>query len=110
MLARNPGFTVIALFTLALGIGANTAIFSMVNAVLIKPLPYRDPDRLVMATEVIPKIAHIYPNVPVMAGHFDAWRRQSKSFEKLCILEARNYYLSGTAEPLRLEAVSVSAD
>lgn len=110
MLGRNPGFTAVALLTLALGIGANTAIFSMVDAILLKPLVFRQPQNLYLLNEVLPKLAHLYPTVPVHAGHFAAWRRQAKSFEALALLYGHPYYWTGTGEPRRIDGSRVSAN
>jgi putative ABC transport system permease protein len=97
MLMRNPGFTLIAVITLALGIGANAAIFSVVNAVLLRPLPYRDPDRLVI--------------VPVAEGRdFLRWREQAKAFESMAAYDGGAAILTGSGEPERLSAPHVSAD
>jgi len=97
MLRRNPGFTFVAVLTLALGIGAITAIFSVVNAVLLRPLPYRDPDRLV-----------IVPNAE--GRDFLRWREQAKAFEKMAAYSGGVVILTGSGEPERLEAGLVSAD
>ena len=78
-LRRSPGFTAAALLTLALGIGANALIFSVVNAVFLRPLDYRDPARLVWATEFLPKMNRQM----VLAPEFAAWRRQSTLFERM---------------------------
>jgi predicted permease len=105
---REPGFTLIAVLMLTLGIGVNTAIFSVVNGVLLKPLSYADPARLVTIREVIPAIAHIYPSVPVNARHFVEWRKQCTSFEGLAVVNPTTATLTGSGEPERLDAVSVS--
>jgi len=81
MLAKNPAFTLIAIFTLAVGIGANTAIFSVVNGVLLKPLPYPDPDRLVMLWERNPQKG--MEQEFVTPPNFDDWQSQQRIFEHL---------------------------
>src|SRR5262245_8277730 len=96
MLRRNPGFTFVAVLTLALGIGATTAIFSVVNAVMLRPLPYRDPDRLIL--------------VPNARGHdFLRWRDQSKAFESMAAFYFGTADFTGSVEPVRLAVSLVSA-
>src|SRR5262245_41350647 len=79
MLLKNPAVTMVAVITLALGIGANTAIFSVVNAVLIRPLPYKDPDRLVALWENVPEHGR-WRAAP--ANFFD-WKKQNTTFEDM---------------------------
>jgi len=74
MISKNPGFSAVAIATLALGFGANTAIFSVVDSVILRPLAYPDADRLVTIHEVVPKFSHIAPMLPVNAMHFREWR------------------------------------
>jgi putative ABC transport system permease protein len=106
-LRKSPGFTIIAVLTLALGIGANTAIFSVVNAVLLRPLPYPQPERLVYLNEVSGGT-----NTSIALPDYVDWRKDSKSFENLAIsrLESRN--LSGIAgrEPERIAVAYVTAN
>ena len=83
MIARERGFAAAVVLTLAIGIGANTAIFSVVNSVLLKPLAYRDPGRLVSVNEVIPKVAQLYPILPMNLSHYFDWRKQCSSFESV---------------------------
>jgi putative ABC transport system permease protein len=106
MLLKNPGFTFIAVLTLALGIGANTAIFSVVNAVLMRPLPYRDPDRLVMVTYHRAVMLNDY----AVAAEFLEWRDQAKSFEQIAACRFDTADLTGSGEPERLNAGFASAD
>ena len=72
---RSPAFTAVVVGTLALGIGGTTAIYSLVHGILLKPLPYPDPDRLVLIFESIPEMRDRYPLVPVNAYHFQTWQR-----------------------------------
>src|SRR5213079_3746810 len=107
MLSKQPGFTAIAILTLALGIGANTAIFSVVNAVLLRPLPYPQPERIVYLNEVGGGV-----DTSIALPDYVDWRNDSKSFQHLAIsrLESRN--LSGIPgrEPERISVEYVTAN
>ena len=106
MLAKRPGFTLIAVLTLALGIGANTAIFSVVNAVLLRPLPYTNPDRLVRLWETQPGL----DQAPFSPGEFLDYQAQNQSFEQIAAYRWFSFTLLGTAQPMRVEAGIVSAN
>lgn len=107
---REPVFAVVAILTVALGIGANTAIFSIVDGVLLRPLPYADPDRLVALREVLPAVAQTYPTLPVSARHFVEWRQRTKSFERMSIIDPGSATLTSSSEPEQLDIMRVSAD
>src|SRR6202030_1117098 len=97
-LRKNPGFTAVAGLTLALGIGANTAIFSLVNGILLRPLPFATPQNLVSITGTYPK------------GAFVAMREEMQSFDAAAYFEGHEFNLTGRGEPLRLSGVLVSAE
>jgi len=101
VLARNLGFTLIAVLTLGLGIGANTAIFSVVDELLLRPLPYADAERLVLVWEVTPKGDH--QNVTSRAN-FRTWREQNTTFEGMAAFSDQRLNLSGDGEPEELAA------
>ncbi len=104
MLRKNPGFTAVAVLTLALGIGANTAIFSVVNAVLLRPLPFHDPDRLVL-------IWNEYKGSPSsnsVPDYFDR-RRQSETLEEIAAVNLVDFNLTGYGEPDRIPGSLVTA-
>ncbi|HEV2836577.1 MAG TPA: ABC transporter permease, partial [Pyrinomonadaceae bacterium] len=107
-LAKRPGFTVVAVLTLALGIGANTAIFSVVNAVLLKPLQFRDPERLVMIWEDA-AFAGFPRNTPAPANYID-WKTQTQSFEDMAATIEWTNNLTGDGEPERLATYGVTAN
>ena len=108
LLAKNPAFTFVAVFTLALGIGANTAIFSLVNSILLRPLPYREPDRLVRVIQSSPKLG--LSTWGVSYADFAAYREQNRSFESLALVGTGGTNLTGSGEPERLATANVSAD
>ena len=105
---KNPGFTIVAVIALALGIGANTAIFSVVNTVLLRPLPYKDPERLVMVWEDATK--HGYPRDTPAAANFVDWRDQNQVFESMAAIADTSFNLTGAGDPERLEGRRVSAN
>src|SRR3989454_10917356 len=107
-LLKHPGFTAIAVITLALGIGANTAIFSVINAVLLRPLPYHEPERLVTIWEESPQ-RDMY-EMPVSFANLRDWVDQNHSFEQISAYTFTNLNLTGAAEPARLGAVRASAN
>ena len=98
MLCKNPGFTVVAVLTLALGIGANTAIFSLVDGILLRPLPFAAPQNLVSITGTFPK------------GGFVAMREQMQSLDVASYFEGHEFNLTGRGDPLRLSGAVVSAE
>lgn len=104
LLAKSPAFTLIAILTLALGIGANTAIFSVVNGVLLRPLPFRDPARLVIVAEKSP-----FPVISTSYQNFCDWRDQSHSFESMEGVRAGAMNLTGVGEPEQLNVQMATA-
>jgi predicted permease len=96
VLAKHKGFTAIAVLTLALGIGANTAIFSVVNELLLRPLPYPDADRVVMVWEVTPSGRH---ENTTSRGNFRTWREQNQSFEAMAAFSDQRLNLTGDGVP-----------
>jgi putative ABC transport system permease protein len=103
-LSRTPGFTAIAAFTLALAIGATTAIFSVIDGVLLKPLPFRDPERVVRVTNI-----RDGNRQPSSVPDFLDIRSQSKSFSSLAAIDAQAMNLTGGSEPERVQAARVGA-
>src|ERR1044072_5172934 len=105
-LRKNPGFTVLAVLMLAVGIGVNTAMFSVINAVLLQPLPYFEPDRIVWMNESGPDIKNrelSYPN-------FVDWRKRNQVFESMALFRGWSVTLSGTDKPEHLDTRMVTSD
>jgi predicted permease len=107
-LAKSPGFTTVAVLSLALGIGANTAIFSVVDAIVLRPLPYKDPSRLVMVKERIP-MASPDP-IPVCASDVAQFQRHNQVFESVAAFRSGQFDLGGSGEPERITAERVNAN
>ena len=105
MLVKKPGASLVAILTLALGIGANAAIFSIVNTVLLRPLPYKDPERLVAIWENIPSQGQSR----VSPANFFDWKKQSTSFEGMSTYGGSAMTLTGVGEPEQLSGTRVSA-
>ena len=110
VLRKSPGFTAVAVLTLALGIGANTAIFSVAYGVLLKPLPYASPDQLVSVAGFVPQLRARIPSMPMRAADFDAYRRSNSVFSGISALRSRDFNLTGVGEPEKLYGARVSAN
>jgi len=111
MLRKNPGFTTVAVLTLALGIGANTAIFSVVNAVLLRPLPFRDSGQLMMIWHTPPQKS--FPGIPrfvVSPANYLDWRSQNDVFKNMAAVGFAPINVTGTGEPESVLSTKVSAD
>jgi putative ABC transport system permease protein len=107
-LRKNPGFTAIAVITLALGIGANTAIFSVVNGVLLRPLPYPEPDRLVMVYGISLQAAQ--GKTPLCEADFLDWKSQNQVFESLAGFSTNRFNYTGGETPQQIEGAWVTSD
>src|SRR5215831_17894250 len=105
MLAKSPGFALMAVLTLAIGIGANTAIFTVLNSVLLRPLPFRQPDRLMIVSERNEK----FEDLSVAYENFTDWRAQNRSFEDMVLFRRRDYTITGERGPEHILGREVSS-
>ncbi|MGA2421804.1 MAG: ABC transporter permease [Candidatus Acidiferrum sp.] len=105
MLAKGPGFTAVAILTLALGIGANTAIFTVIDSVLLRPLPYPQADRLVFLGEFSKEI----PDMSIAMANFNDWRAQNSVFESMVAYQNNDAVLTGRGAPERLRLRRITA-
>jgi putative ABC transport system permease protein len=108
IMLKQPAFTLVAVITLALGIGANTAIFSLVNSILLRPLPFRDPDRVVRLIQASPKLG--LDTWGVSQANYAAYRDQNHSFETVALYNSTGINLTGVGEPERLPITNVTSD
>ncbi|HXC71378.1 MAG TPA: ABC transporter permease, partial [Pyrinomonadaceae bacterium] len=106
MMAKRPGFTIVAALTLALGIGANTAIFSAVNAVLLKPLPFPQSEQLLDLSETFKPNGFGSVSVP----NFDDWKAQNTVFEGIAAYSGTSFNLEGNDSPQRVPGLNVSSN
>jgi predicted permease len=107
MLVKSPGFTAVAVLTLALGIGVNTAVFSLVDAVLLRPLPYQHPEQLLLVSETLPQMSH--DEIGVSAAEYFDYREQNHFFSQVAAYESDGFNLTGEGTPLRVNAARLSA-
>jgi putative ABC transport system permease protein len=105
-LFARPSFSIVAILTLALGIGANTAVFTVLNAVLLSPLPYQQPDRIVIINETSPQL----PNASVTRYNFDDWRQRARSFAAMGAFRPTSMTITGGGEPERVPAKMITAN
>jgi predicted permease len=107
ILRKSPGVTVVAVLTLALGIGANSAAFSLVDTILLRPLPYRSPERLLLVTEALPQLGN--DEVGVSAAEYLDYRDHNHCFSEVAAYESDGFNLTGEGAPLRVNAPRLSA-
>src|SRR5580693_5678080 len=103
-LRKSPGFAAAALFTLALGIGANTAIFSVVYGILLRPLPFWDASHLVLLNETTPQVGDVSVSYP----NFQDWRRQSRTFTEMAAVSGVKFNMAGSSQPENIGGLAVS--
>ena len=106
MLLKSPGFTLVSILSLTIGIGATSAIFSVVNNVVLRPLPFREPERLVRLWHNKPQVG--MTRMPVSAGNVNVWRNQAQSFEDVAAFYPSSAVITGDGEPERVSGAGVS--
>jgi predicted permease len=109
-LGRNPGYAAIVILILAVGIGANTAMFSIVDGVLLRALPFREPEQLYAIQEVVPKFANTWPEIPVNALHFQEWRKRWTAAEQIALIDSLTFNLTSGGEPERVNSARISSN
>ncbi len=107
-LRKSPGFTITAVLTLALGIGATTAIFTLVYDVLLKPLPYSRPQQLVVMEEQVAEFRDIYPTLPMNANHFTSWQQHSQSFQAMALMQEVSLPLGVGGHPQQIGVLNAT--
>ncbi len=108
-LRRAPGFAVTAVLTLALGIGATTAIFTLVYDVLLKPLPFNHAEQLVTMEEEVAEFRDIYPTLPVNANHFVMWQQNNRSFQSMAVMNQNSMPLGMGGHPIQVRVIGATA-
>jgi predicted permease len=108
-LGRAKSFTVVSVLSLALGCAAATAIFSLVNGIVLKPLAYRDPGKLVFIRQLVPSLQYLYPTLPVNMQHFLYWRDHTQAFQSMAALRSGKATLTERGDPERIDVAFVSA-
>ncbi len=107
-LLRSPGFSLVVAMTLALGIGATTAIFTLVYDVMLRPLPFAQPDRLVTMEEIAAEWSNIYPTLPVSANHFAFWQQNNRSFDSMAVMQQGSAPLGADGRPSQVGVLSAT--
>ncbi len=107
-LRKAPGFAFTAILTLAIGIGATTAIFTLVYDVLLRPLPYAHPEQLVVMEEQVAEFRDIYPRLPMNANHFFNWQHNIRSIQSMALMEEGSMPLGTGGRPLQVDVLSAT--
>jgi putative ABC transport system permease protein len=110
LMLKEPLFTITAILALTIGIGANTAIFSMVNGILLRPLPYQQSQQLCIVREVVPMMGRMRGSWPANPRTFDTWRRENHSFNGMAVVEPFSVDYTSTGEPRQIDGARASAN